>query len=143
MRSVHKVRRFAWDDIRAVLGIEKECFPKAPFDEVIFMDWYERCPEGFLVAEASGKVIGYIICSSDGYIASIAVVKEERRKGIGGTLIDQVAKRLNLKEMRLHCRVGNTAAQDFFKSYGFREVGRLKGVYEDGEDAIEMVRENW
>jgi len=39
----------------------------------------------------------------------------------------------------LEVRVSNTAAREFYHSYGFREAYRRRRYYQDGEDAFAMV----
>lgn len=135
-----RIRKFEWKNIGSILRLEQECFPKAQWDELMFLEWYERCPEGFLVAESADRIIGYVICSAEGYIASIAVAAEERGKGIGSALIEHAVARLSPKMLHLHCRVGNVGAQNFFKRLGFKETGRIRSYYSDSEDAVEMVK---
>lgn len=137
-----KIRRFALRDLERILEIEKESFPKSPWADVAFLEWSVHEPDGFLVAEKSGEIIGYVICARDGYVVSIAVRKTERRKGIGTALCCSAIKRLGLQNQNLtaHCRASNASAIKFFETIGFRVARRIKAYYEDDEDAIEMVR---
>ena len=51
----------------------------------------ERSPDGVLVAEADGQVVGIVIAVWDGWrgaIARLCVLPSHRRQGIGHALVD-------------------------------------------------------
>jgi len=44
------------------------------------------------------------------------------------------------KPLLLEVRVSNVGAQEFYLAIGFNFIGRAKGYYHDGEDALLMER---
>ncbi|MEM4134266.1 MAG: ribosomal protein S18-alanine N-acetyltransferase [Candidatus Micrarchaeia archaeon] len=137
-----EIQIFKWEDIDEIIKIEKESFEKDSWDKEEFMKFFETCKDSFLVAKENGKIIGYIILQmiepKKGYIRSIAVKKEKRKKGVAKSLIKYLIKKFELEEISLHVRAGNDAI-NFYKKLGFKEIEIFKGVYPDGEDAVYMV----
>lgn len=138
-----KVRKFGMEDMPEVLEIEKRSF-KDPYDMSTFLYFWGVEPEGFFVAEADGKVVGYVIASShDGEIVSISVLPEFRRRGIGRRLMEEAMEYLEEKGVRrieLIVGVGNVEAIRFYEGLGFKKVSIIPRYYSDGEDGIKMVK---
>ena len=88
-----------------------------------------------LVAEMDGSVIGAINLSvrktiihpeASGLIDEIVVAREHRGKGIGRELINaavEKCKQLGCCEIEVSTEITNTRARNFYKSFGFDEVG--------------------
>jgi ribosomal protein S18 acetylase RimI-like enzyme len=66
------------------------------------------------------------------YLMTIGVLAPYRRLGIGGKLLEQTleacSKAPDCEEIYLHVQVGNDAALEFYKGYGF-EVGEVVKDY--------------
>ena len=81
-------------------------------------------------------IVGAIGCRAEGqegekfkvYVMTIGVLAPYRRLGIGAKLLQQTLeacdKDPNCEEVYLHVQVGNDAAVDFYKGFGF-EVGEV------------------
>ncbi|MHC1567948.1 MAG: ribosomal protein S18-alanine N-acetyltransferase [Candidatus Syntropharchaeia archaeon] len=131
------IRKFRKSDLRRILEIEKEAFPKSPYDIFTFSYFYRIYPDFFLVHEER-EITGYIIFNpEDGHIASIAVHPDYRRRGIGTKLVEEVFKRTGRKAY-IEVRESNKGAQEFYKKIGFRKKGIISKYY-GSEDAIVMV----
>jgi len=148
-----KIRQFISSDMEKIEEIEKDCVSYVtPFSFLSL--YYEIIPECFLVAEADGKVVGYVISNlrktrevnEEGHILSIAVDPSYRRRKIGNTLINQIInvfKNKGVKRLSLEVKANNIAAQKFYLSLGFEEVQVLKRYYRMRgytEDAVLMVK---
>ncbi|MBC7114384.1 MAG: [ribosomal protein S18]-alanine N-acetyltransferase [Archaeoglobi archaeon] len=138
------IRRFEPMDFGEVLEIEKLSFNEShPF---LFMRIHENFPEGFLVAEMNGKVVGYLIFIETGIggrILSFAVHPSFRNRGVGSLLLGkalEVMKKLGLRTAMLEVRKSNLKAQKLYRKFGFEPVGEIPKYYRDGEDAILMER---
>ena len=89
-------------------------------------------PAGIFVAEANGKIVGYITTRIDrdagkGRIPNLAVSSDWRNKGLGRQLIDRALD--YFREQRLAYAVIETMAQNstgdhLYKGCGFVEVAR-------------------
>jgi ribosomal-protein-alanine N-acetyltransferase len=89
---------------------------------------------------------GFWMMMHEAHIIAIGVRDSYRRLGIGeGLLIAtiELAQILNANVVTLEVRASNEIAQELYKKYGFRVVGRRPKYYSsDGEDAIIMSTDN-
>jgi len=89
---------------------------------------------------------GFWMMMKEAHIIAIGVRNGYRRLGIGeGLLIAtiELAQMLNSNVVTLEVRASNEIAQELYKKYGFRVVGRRLRYYSsDGEDAIIMSTDN-
>jgi ribosomal-protein-alanine N-acetyltransferase len=136
MRMIRKVQP---SDFEELLKIEAEAFPKSQYDLGQFWSLHQTYPNTFLV-EVSDHISGYIVFNLEGHLISMAVRSEERRKGIGTRLVHEAATYCGDKPLLLEVRVSNLGAQEFYLALGFNFIGRAKGYYHDGEDALLMER---
>ncbi|HDI12897.1 MAG TPA: ribosomal-protein-alanine N-acetyltransferase [Hadesarchaea archaeon] len=144
-RMVH-IREAMEKDLSTVLSIEYKCF-KDPYPLSLLNRLLIMHPDGFLVAEVDGKVVGYVIgvikWRATGHILAIGVDPMYRRQYIGSALMEQMINRLKekgAKLVRLETRKSNIDAQRFYLKLGFKMVGEIPYYYEDGETAIAMER---
>ena len=142
-----KLRKFSFSDLKEVMEIEKVSFPnRKPFSEDYFGKLYQKYPEGFMVAEDKGKILGYAIGEVQkdcGKIISIAVHPAWRKKEVGKKLANfylAYFKKKNLKKIFLHMRKNNLAAISFYKNLGFQILKTIKNYYQNGDDADLMER---
>jgi len=116
----------------------------------------EELPEAFVVAEISGKIVGYIMCKMEhgfsnfkklgfvkkGHVVSIAVMNEYRSKGFGSALVNESIKGVKIRqcsELYLEVRCSNNDAVRLYEKLGFSITQKLKTYYRDGEDAYVMA----
>lgn len=78
-------------------------------------------------------------------INNVAVRQEMRRHGLGRWLLERIvetARGRGCTVARLEVRPSNAGALALYRGFGFREVGRRTGYYQqEGEDAILMQAE--
>ena len=98
-------------------------------------------------AEADGKLIGFAIGylrrPGLGGVLTLDVDPERRRGGVGRALFQELLARLEragARTVQLEVDVRNAPAIAFYRSFGFRRVGRIPDYYGDGRDAYEMER---
>ncbi len=133
-------------DLDQVLTVEKAAFPERPYTRLDFGSFLLLAREGFIVACQNDSVVGYVIAmgrGGAGLIASIAVSPEFRMRRIGEALMMAALHHL-AKFERVYLQVGanNEIAISLYRKLSFRETGnRTKGYYPNGDDAIEMVRD--
>jgi len=143
-----KLRKFSLSDLEQIMEIEKISFPNRKlFSEDYFRKLYQKYPEGFIVAEDKGKILGYAIGEVQkdcGKIISIAVHPAWRKKGIGKKLANFLIehfKKENLKKISLHVRKNNLAAISFYQNLGFQILKTIKNYYQNGDDA-DLISKN-
>ena len=100
----------------------------------------------FLVAEEEGRILGYIgmyLAMDEGEITNVAVMKQERQRGIGGMLLKEIkkeAERRAIARIVLEVRVSNASAIRLYEKEGFQNCGVRKNFYElPREDAYIMI----
>ena len=134
-------------DLLAVVRIENESFPQPrPYDA------FERFlgEPGFLVALEGREIVGFVVADVSptfgrqlGHIKDVAVHPERRGSGIGTALLTRVFAVLTANgadTVKLEVRRTNDGAKRLYREFGFEPLRRMPGYYENGEDAIVMVR---
>lgn len=142
-RLVH-IRDATSDDLQAILCIEYKCF-KDPYPLGLLNRLRVMHPDGFLVAETDGKVVGYVIgvirWGATGHVLAIGIDPLFRRQRVGTTLMKHVMDRLMAKGarlIRLESRKSNIEAQQFYYKLDFKRMEEIPYYYEDGETAVVM-----
>ena len=149
------LRRCELGDIIPVMEINLRTLPEH-YSDYFYESLIQELPEAFVVAEISGKIIGYIMCKMEygfsnfkklgfvkkGHVVSVAVIDEHRGKGIGSELVNESLKGVKMRqcgEMYLEVRCSNNDAVRLYEKLGFSINQRLKTYYRDGEDAYLMA----
>lgn len=139
-----RIRDVKSKDMQAILTIEYRCF-KDPYPLSLLNRLHAMHPDGFLVAEADGKIVGYVIgvlrWGATGHILAIATDPPYQRQSIASALMEHIINRLRAKGaklVRLEVRKSNAGAQQFYLKLGFRQQGEVPYYYEDGEAAVTM-----
>ena len=149
------LRRCELGDIIPVMEINLRTLPEH-YSDYFYESLLEELPEAFIVAEISGKIVGYIMCKMEhgfsnfkklgfvkkGHVVSIAIMNENRRKGFGSALVDETIKGVKIRqcsELYLEVRCSNNDAVRLYEKLGFSITQRLKAYYRDGEDAYVMA----
>ena len=149
------IRRCDPIDIIPVMEINLKTLPEH-YSDYFYESLLDELPEAFLIAEISGKLIGYIMCKTEygfsnfkklgfvkkGHVVSVAVIDEHRGKGIGSELVNESLKGVKMRqcgEMYLEVRCSNNDAVKLYEKLGFSINQRLKTYYRDGEDAYLMA----
>jgi ribosomal-protein-alanine N-acetyltransferase len=136
---IRMIRKVQPVDFEELLKIEAEAFPKSQYDLGQFWNLHQTYPNTFLV-DVTELINGYIVFSLEGHLISMAVRSGQRRKGIGTRLVEEASVYCAGKPLLLEVRVSNLGAQEFYLALGFNFIGRAKGYYHDGEDALLMER---
>lgn len=166
--------RMALDDIPAVMEIEKTAFPRPWPEKAYRYELTENPNAYFVVARlanapparrswlaqllkpasqtttSSAPIVGFAgmwMYVDEAHIATIATHSAWRGRRIGERILLNLmreAQRRNAVLVTLEVRITNTVAQNLYLKYGFEEVGRRKGYYQDNlEDALLMTVTNF
>lgn len=140
------IRDMMLADFDSVMELEREIF-SSPWTEELFA--YELGRAGktlYLVAEDEGRVLGYLgaqLLGGEIHITNMAVAPALRRRGLGSALLISCVRRGVERGgmwLTLEVRESNHEAREFYRLFGFDEIGLRRGYYSDiGEDAIIMV----
>ena len=142
------IRRTERADLLAIMRIENASFPQ-PWPYEAFEGFLTE--PGFLVAtDSTGRIAGYVVADlspnygrETGHIKDIAVHPDRRGNGVGSALLARALEVLAARgahSVKLEVRRSNDAAQRLYHGFGFDSLRRIPGYYDDGEDALVMIR---
>ena len=139
------IRERSEKELHAIAEHEKDCFSDPWSEQSITETFRSPAFKGFVAEDENGCVAGYsgVLVCFDAEIALIAVSPEKRRKGLGRLLLaaaTDYATSAGAENIFLEVRTGNEPAKSLYESFGFIPVTVRKRYYEDGEDAIVMVK---
>ncbi len=132
------------EHITKILEIENRT-NGAPWSERAFKNELAHADRIFLVAFASGEIVGYggvWLVIDEAHVTTLAVSEDQRRQGIGEKLMVELlakSKDAGMVCSTLEVRAGNEAAIKLYEKLGYRDIARRKGYYPDNkEDAVVM-----
>jgi len=155
LQDIFELRKFTMDDLPAVTRINQVCLPEN-YTDYFFADLARRFPDAFIVAQSNAGIVGYIMCRIEvglsnfglggiikkGHIVSVAVMPEQRRRGVGEALVKkgmEGMRKYGAKQCYLEVRITNEAAVDLYKKLGMQVTRTVHGYYADGEDDYVMT----
>lgn len=137
------IREFRPKDLRRVYEIEEMSFSN-PYEIEMLKQLFD-IGAGFLIAQISDYIVGYIIFwikkENQGHIVSLAVDENYKRQNIGSKLMKaaiDVFKNFEIKRINLEVKTQNKEAIYFYKSIGFSCDEKILNYYENGDNAFKM-----
>jgi ribosomal-protein-alanine N-acetyltransferase len=141
-----RVSRLREADLDAVLAIERVSFPTAWTRDNFLYELRDNRFARNLALRADGSLAGYAcLWALEGElkINNIALRPDLRGTGLGHVLLRaclEVGLAEGCAEASLEVRPSNLVARRLYERYGFREIGRRSGYYQDTrEDAVLMA----
>jgi len=138
------LRQFRPNDLQRVYELACSSLSEN-YNPTLFIDLYAYWPEGFVVLENEGRILGLVfgilLSRSDARILMLAVDPQARGRGLGTVLYREFQRECGLKGIRhitLEVRVSNSVAIHFYERLGFQVTGRVPRYYSNGEDAFRM-----
>jgi ribosomal-protein-alanine N-acetyltransferase len=138
------IRTLTLADLPIVQELEHHLFSD-PWPPSFFLEALTDPDAVTLVAVRDGEVAGYLVASllpPEGELQNLATAHAHQRGGIARALMLEllaICRAREVEELRLEVRVSNAAAQNLYRSLGFRLVGLRRGYYKAPvEDAILM-----
>jgi len=132
-------------DLTALRKLEKESFDRDawPMIDLIAVLTFSNVVR--LKAVEDGNMIGFVAGDPRprdgwGWIATIAVDSNFRRRGIGTALLHACESQLGVPRSRLTVRTSNQGAIILYEKEGYLTIDVWKAYYSDGEDAIVMEK---
>lgn len=136
------VRLLTADDLQTVAGVEAASFTE-PWPLELFRKEFAEPGRVYLAVERGKTLCGFggvMLLGEDAHIVTLAVIPEERQKGVGSLLmvsLIQAAKERGARNLTLEVRSSNQAAQRLYRKFGFEGVGLRRDYYRT-EDALVM-----
>lgn len=134
-----------WRDVNAVNRLERICFPKDmwPIWDIVGVLTLPNVVR--LKAMQDGSMVGFAAVDQrrhekTGWIATLGVLPNYRRQGIGSALLNCCEKRAGLPSMKLSVRASNQAAIKLYRTHGYEPIDVWPGYYIDREDALVLAK---
>jgi ribosomal protein S18 acetylase RimI-like enzyme len=139
------IEQATWRDLNALRQVERVCFPMDAWpiwdllgvltlpNVVRLKAVVDECMVGFIAGDIRPR-------EDLAWIATVGVVPEYRRRGIGTALLQACEAALTVGRVRLSVRVSNRAAIALYERFNYQRVGRWADYYQDGEDALVMEK---
>ncbi len=132
-------------DLNSLRHLEKVCFPQdawAVFDLVAVLTFPNVIR---MKAVHEGKMIGFIAGDprpSEGFswIATVGVLPDYRRQGIGRRLLHLCEEQLPTARVRLSVRISNEEAIQLYRQEGYQTINIWEKYYDDDSDAVVMEK---
>ena len=139
------IQSATWRDLRPVVALEKVCFGRDswPWPELLVALTFPGTIR--LKSELDNQMVGFAIGDRRGrkdlgWVASIGVHPDYRRKGLGRELLAACEQSLETHRVRLSLRKTNQGALEMYLQAGYSHVDLWPKYYKDGEDALVMER---
>lgn len=117
------------------------------YDPNLFLQLTPYWPEGLIVIEHMGRVIGFVFGIRSGTqqarVLMLAIDDRYRSGGLGSMLTQEFFRECAKKgicQVTLEVRASNQRAMHFYQRLGFFNVRRVQRYYSNGEDGIFMMR---
>ncbi len=139
------IRPATWRDFRAVYALEKLCFGREAWSSLDVLSALSFPETVRLLAECNEEVVGFIVGDIRrkeglGWIATIGVHPDFRRKGIGMRLLEACEQALGTPRVKLTLRVSNRGALSLYHQAGYKQVDSWEKYYRSGEDGLVMEK---
>ena len=141
-----EIREATITDIPALLEMENECFLHPWGEKDLLYELKENPVNTMYVLEEENKVIGYLdfwITFDSATVCQIAIRKDYQGRHLSDLLMQEMIDDCYAKHViniTLEVRKSNIKAINLYKKFGFKEVVVKPHYYDNGEDAIYMVR---
>ena len=138
------IRKMEPKDCKGVFEVEQACF-SVPWSFHSFQTLFDYDGNHYLVAEESGKIIGFIglmVIGEEADITNVAVLSEYRKNGVGASLVESIitlAKEKNITKIMLEVRSSNESAIHLYEKYGFFFLCKRKNYYEKPKEDADIM----
>ena len=147
--TVYEIHTLTEKHLKEVLRLNLRCFPKGENYTKYTFNYLLEMPNGlsYRVVTKSDEMTAFLFVAADdkgiGHITTIGVAPEHRQRGLAKMLIEKAEKALRERKIFtvvLEVRIGNTAAQNLYRTCGYAITQRVNKYYNNGEDCFIMVK---
>ncbi|HEY60111.1 MAG TPA: GNAT family N-acetyltransferase [Anaerolineae bacterium] len=143
--SSFTIQLATWRDLRALQRLERDCFNQDawPLLELLAVLTFPNTVR--LKAVTDDRMVGFIAgnqrrSDSTGWIITLGVLHDHRRRGIASALLKECQRQLGLLRIRLTVRRSNQAAIALYRNCGYHQVEVWRKYYYGGEDALVLEK---
>jgi ribosomal-protein-alanine N-acetyltransferase len=142
------IRRAKLPDIPGMVKLEEDCFTTDQMSANNFRRLLRSTTADIAIAKASDQLIGLSVLlfrknSKKARVYSIAVHVDYRARGVALALnqhLEKEAKRRGTTAIILEVKIDNSRAIKFYEKLGYENWGTYPAFYEDGSDALRMIK---
>ena len=141
------LRAMRIEDLARIEPLEKTLFGLSAWPMDTYQQELSDNPYShYAVMEIEGEIVGYcgyMALYENADILTIGVSKKHQQHGYGRMMMDWMlheAKQAGAKSMSLEVRKSNLPAITLYHRCGFSEVAIRPRYYQDGEDALLMIK---
>ncbi|MBE9523753.1 MAG: GNAT family N-acetyltransferase [Chloroflexi bacterium] len=135
-----------WRDLNELRYLEHTCFP---LDAWTFLDLIGvlTFPSVVRLKAVDGEMmVGFIAGDQRGskklaWIATLGVLPDYRRQGIGTVLLQACEGALTVPRIRLSVRAKNATAITLYRKRGYQRIGLWPNYYHGGMDAVILEKQ--
>jgi len=131
-------------DLGSLRAIERACFDRDAWPLLDLMAVLTFPDVVRLKAVDNGRMIGFVAGDTRdrglAWIATIAVLPEYQKQGVGRALLDACEAQLTTARVRLCLRTDNVSALSLYERQGYQRVDVWPGYYKDRADALVMEK---
>lgn len=145
------LRDYRSTDLRTLSSIEQQCFPPEIAASPEALHRMLQTDAHAIVAETpEGDIAGFAVYRKvnrvTGSLATLDVLPQYRRQGIGSQLVSASIERLKLlgvEKLQLRVGIDNLAAQALYDRLGFIRLRADRAFYPDGSDGFVFETPHW
>ena len=139
------ISRATMNDRREFYTLEAKCFDMRYDDADTAYYWtpillHQYCLKAVLDGNILGGLVSMPIHEKKWYLNSLFVDPNHRLRGIAKKLVLRMFKDAWLHDMVLDVNTNRPYLVEFYRSMGFKVIGRSVDHYGDGEDRFHMER---
>ncbi len=132
-------------DLKPLRHLEKVCFPQDAWSILDLVAVLTYPDVIRLKAVQEGKMIGFVAgdprrAKGFSWIATIGVLPNYQRQGIGRRLLRLCESQLPTTRVRLSVRISNENAIQLYRQEGYQTINIWESYYNDGTDAVVMEK---
>jgi len=152
--AVHRIERASFPSPWPMAAFERHLSSPAflvAVDEAAAPDTPQNADRSASETIDAASVLGFVVADLVpnhgrplGHVKDLAVHPDRRGEGVGSTLLGRALAALRAESahsVKLEVRVGNQGARSLYDRFEFEPLRRVPRYYDDGEDAIIMVRQ--
>ena len=148
----HEIRLATQHDAQAIACLSRDCIERG-------LGWRwtpQRVLRGIVnpavnvvVCHEAGGLSGFGIMhygDEEAHLLLLAVQPARRRRGVATALLtwlEQCARAAGVGSIWLEMRSANSGAGAFYRSLGYRQLGRVRGMYSGIEDGARFAKDLW
>jgi len=130
-----------WRDLKDLYQLEKVCFQLDAWPLLDIMGVLTIPQIIRYKAADQENLVGFIAMDlrrsqQTAWIATLAILPDYRKSGIGSSLIRICEEEVNLPKIRLSVRQSNQPAIQLYQKHGYQQIEVWKKYYKGGDNAL-------